>query len=83
MFNDRHAALLPLFNSDDKISSPHTLIELSNKTYLRMKDNIIELGANSVGTCEGSDVLWHDRFTFGKNVITTKKKNARCHLMDV
>ena len=57
MFHDRHASLLPLFNNDNKISTPHTLIELSNKSYHRMKDNIIELGANSVGTYDGSDVL--------------------------
>ena len=80
MFNDRHATLSPLFNSDNKISSLRTLIELLNKNYLRMKDNIIDVGANTVGTYECSDVLWYDRFTFGENVITTKKKNANMPL---
>ena len=58
------------------MSTPHTLIELSIKSYHKMKDHMIELGRNSIGACDKTPVLWYENFKLGKNVRTIKKKGA-------
>ena len=76
MVQDRHAKLLPLFDVDNSTFTPHTLIGLSNKSYARMKDNMIELGDNSIGSCDGTTVEWYHSFIFSSNICTHKIKRA-------
>ena len=74
MISNRHSYASTLFDKDNNIFPPHTLIELSNKSYVNVKDNMIELGSTSVGLCDGSLIQWYDKFYFGGNILTGKQK---------
>ena len=49
---------------------------MSCDQYNCMKDNSIHLEGATLGTCDGNEVQWYSKFTFGANIIARKKTKA-------
>ena len=54
--------------------APHSVIQLSSNQYKAMKEIFVHVTDAALGTCDGNQVQWYKKFTFGANVISRKKR---------
>lgn len=65
-----------MFAEESKCKAPHIVIQLSSNQYQSMKENFVHVTDATLGTCDGNQVQWYKKFTYGANVISRKKKNG-------